>query len=56
MARAIYRFVLAPLVRRNYALREAGKRHDEWYWAELLALRLGYIRSDDPKAYKGDGA
>lgn len=55
MKRLIYCHILAPLIRRNYALREAGKRPDEWYWADLLAVRWGYCSYDDPKAFRGDG-
>jgi hypothetical protein len=36
-------YTLAPLVRRNYTLRAQGKAPDEWYWADVLLLRLGYF-------------
>jgi hypothetical protein len=34
---------IAPLVRRDYRLREQGKRPDRRYWADVLLLRLGYV-------------
>lgn len=37
-----FHFVLKPLIRRNYRLRERGMRPDEWYWADRLALSWGY--------------
>lgn len=40
---------------KNNAMRDAGKRPDEWYWADLLAARWGYCSYDDPKAFRGDG-
>ena len=39
----IYRFMLSPLIRRNYRLRNSGVLPDEWYWADALALRWGYF-------------
>jgi len=39
----VVRFVLAPLIRRDKRLRAAHLRPDRWYWADLLAIRLGFI-------------
>jgi hypothetical protein len=35
--------VLRPLIRRNYRKRERGELPDRWYWADLLALRMGFV-------------
>lgn len=43
----IFRLILVPLIRRDLLLREAGKRPDEWHWADLLALRWGFIEHKD---------
>ena len=34
--------LLFPLVRRDYRLREAGKRPDRWHWADKVLVRLGF--------------
>lgn len=34
---------LYPLTYRNYRLREAGKLPDEWYWADTLLARWGFL-------------
>ena len=34
--------LLFPLVRRDYVLREAGKRPDRWHWADKVLIRLGF--------------
>lgn len=50
----IFRFVLAPLIRRDMRLRVAGLRPDRWYWADLLAARWGmWSRDDYPTANNG---
>ena len=38
---AILFYVLEPLIARDLRLREAGRRPDEWYWADMLAPRWG---------------
>lgn len=37
------RLILAPLIRRDQRMRAAHLRPDRWYWADLMAIRLGYI-------------
>jgi hypothetical protein len=39
----VFKLVLAPLIRRNYKLREEGKLEDHWYWADYLATRHGFF-------------
>lgn len=39
----IVKLILVPLIQRNYRLREAGKLPDEWYWADKLKAKWGYI-------------
>ena len=41
MRQLIFDAVLAPLIRRNYRLRELGELPDEWYWADRLAFSWG---------------
>jgi len=36
-------YIMEPLIARDFRLRVAGKRPDEWYWADLLAWRWGVI-------------
>lgn len=43
MRRLVFLLVLRPIIRRDYRLREAGKRPDRWHWADVLALRWGYF-------------
>ncbi len=40
--------ILGPLIERNLRQRAAGELSDEWYWADLLAMRLGYIHESEP--------
>ena len=47
MREAIFRFILVPMIRRDLRLRMAGKRPDEWHWADLLAMRWGFLEHDD---------
>lgn len=44
--RCIVWLVLAPLIRRNQRLRAAGLLPDEWYWADRLAIKWGFL--NDP--------
>ncbi len=44
--RCIVWLVLAPLIRRNLCLRAAGLMPDEWYWADRLAIKWGFL--NDP--------
>ena len=37
-----FALMLAPLVKRNYRLRAQGLLPDEWYWADMLLLKIGY--------------
>lgn len=43
MKKLIFVLVLRPLIERNYRLRQEGKKPDEWYWADALAVRWGYF-------------
>lgn len=36
-----FKLVLAPLIRRDYRLRAAGRRPDRWYWADRIATGWG---------------
>lgn len=47
MRESIFRFILVPLIRRDQQLRIAGVRPDEWYWADILALRWGFLDHED---------
>jgi hypothetical protein len=38
----VFVVALRPLILRNCGLREAGLLPDEWYWADLMALRWGF--------------
>jgi len=38
----VFYLVLRPLISRNYRLRREGNLPDEWYWADVLAIRYGY--------------
>lgn len=44
---AIFRLILVPLMRHNYAQRRAGLLPDEWYWADRLAISWGYYLDGD---------
>jgi hypothetical protein len=44
MKRILFELVLWPLIKRDIRLRMAGKRTDEWYWADTLAIRLGMLK------------
>jgi len=35
--------ILWPMVARNYALRTKGRLPDEWYWADKLMLKMGWV-------------
>lgn len=37
----IFKLVLAPMIRRDYRLREASTRPDRWYWADRIAVGWG---------------
>ena len=39
----IYRLILRPLIKRNYAMRERGTAPDVLYWADSLAVSWGYF-------------
>lgn len=38
----LFHLVLRPLILRDYRLRKERKRPDRWYWADKLAVRMGY--------------
>ena len=38
------KLILYPLTYRNYRLREKGKLPDEWYWADILLTKWGFIK------------
>jgi len=42
MKRIIFILILAPLIRRNYKLREQKKLPDKWYWADKIAIGWGF--------------
>ena len=42
MSKLIFHLILRPLILRDYRLREQGLRPDRWYWADLLAIRMGF--------------
>ena len=44
----IYWLWLRPLIKRNLQMRNAGKLPDQWYWADVFALRW------TPSAYFND--
>lgn len=39
----IAKLILYPLIYRNYQLRGLGKLPDEWYWADTLLAKWGYL-------------
>ena len=39
---------LAVLVARNYVQRMKGLAPDEWYWADKLLMRCGWVVSHTP--------
>lgn len=39
----IYAAILRPLILRDYRLRAEGKRSDQWYWADQLAVNWGFF-------------
>jgi hypothetical protein len=41
--RWIYRFILRPVIVRNYGMRERGTAPDELYWADRLAMSWGHF-------------
>lgn len=43
MRAAIFWCILRPLIKRNYRLRAEGKLPDEWYWADELACKWGFL-------------
>jgi hypothetical protein len=43
MKKLVYLAILRPLILRNYRLRAQGRVGDRWYWADLLAMRLGFL-------------
>ena len=47
MREAIFRLILVPLIRLDLWLRKTGLRRDEWHWADLLALRWGFLDHED---------
>lgn len=42
----IAKLILYPLVYRNYRLRQAGKRPDKWYWADIKLTAWGFLERD----------
>jgi hypothetical protein len=47
LKREMFEIVLKPLIKRDYRLREEGKRPDRMYWADDLAMRWGMLRYYD---------
>jgi len=41
--RWIYRLILRPLIKRNYAMRARGAAPDVLYWADRLAVSWGHF-------------
>lgn len=45
----VFHLALKPLIRRNYRLRMEsaisgdGKYPDQWYWADVLAMKCGHF-------------
>lgn len=40
---APFAFVLGFLCARNFALRMQGRAPDQWYWADKLLMRFGWV-------------
>ena len=38
----IYKYILKPLILRNYRARMTGLKPDKWYWADELAAKWGF--------------
>lgn len=51
----VYRIILLPLIRRDLQLRAKGLRPDQWYWADVLAMRWGFF-TDIPHKDSPSGA
>lgn len=49
----VWVLILRGLIRRNYRLREEGVLSDEWYWADVLAMRYGYFLEVDDLGIRG---
>ena len=45
----IAKFILYPLVYRNYKLRQLGKLPDKWYWADVKLTQGGYLYRNNNK-------
>ena len=43
MKRLIAKLFLYPLTYENYRLRELGKLPDEWFWADVLLTKWGFL-------------
>lgn len=42
MKRLIVKYILFPLVLRNFRKRMNGEIPDKWYWGDIQLFRLGY--------------